>query len=36
MAKARQLILSHENRLGMPARIAQALGNVEVNIIASV
>ena len=34
MPKAKQLILSHENRPGMLAQIAQVLGDAEVNIIA--
>ncbi len=34
MPKAKQLILSHENRPGMLAQIAQVLGDAKVNIIA--
>jgi hypothetical protein len=34
MARAKQLTLSHENRPGMLAHIAQVLGDAKVNILA--
>ncbi len=34
MPKAKQLVLSHENRPGLLAQIAQVLGEAEVNILA--
>jgi hypothetical protein len=34
MPKAKQIILSHENRAGMLAHIAQVVGDAKVNILA--